>query len=85
MCSRESEHPGFFVWSAFICFLKAGMLGEISGEDLNRIFINFMLMYQNEIYSLIFICPGVWLAKGTNWISAIYLPELDDLSYLPSG
>ena len=51
----------------------------------NGIFINFMLMRQNEIYSLDFICPWVWLANGTNWISAIYLPAWGDLSYLPLG
>ena len=57
----------------------------VLGEDLNKIFIGVGLMCQNEIYSFDFICPWAWLAKGTNWISAIYLPELDDLSYLPSG
>ena len=25
----------------FICFVKAKILGEVSGEDLNRIFISF--------------------------------------------
>ena len=55
----------------FICFPKAGILGE----DLNRTSISFMLMCQNEIYSLNFTCPSVWLANGINWISAICLPE----------
>ena len=33
----------------FICFLKAGILGEVSGEDLNRIFISLIaLIHQNE-------------------------------------
>ena len=40
-------------------------------------------MCQNEIYSLNFICPWVWLANGIfNWTSAIHLPEEDVLSYL---
>ena len=30
-----------FVLSSFICFPKAGIWGEVSGEDLNRIFISF--------------------------------------------
>ena len=33
------------------CFLKVGILGEVLGEDLNRIFISFMLIHQNDIYS----------------------------------
>ena len=41
---------GFFL----ICFLNLGILREVSGQDLNRIFISFpgvsfdMLMPQNE-------------------------------------
>ena len=37
--------------------LKTGSLGETLGEDLNRIFTSFMLMYQNEIDSPDFIRP----------------------------
>ena len=33
-----------------------GLRGGL-GEDLNRIFISFMRMCQNEIYSFNFICP----------------------------
>lgn len=29
-----------------------GILREFSGEDLNRIFIIFVLIYQNEVYYL---------------------------------
>ena len=47
--------------------LKAGSLEEVLGEDLNRIFI--------RVESFNFICPWVWLANGTNWTSAVYLPE----------
>ena len=61
-------HAGHFV-------LRAESLGEVLGEDLNKIFISFMLMRQNEIYSLSFICLCVWLANGTNWISAFYLSQ----------
>ena len=52
--SREGVHTGYFVLSVFICFLKAAILGEVSGEDLRGIFIisssvSFnMLMHQNE-------------------------------------
>ena len=42
--------------------VKVGSLGEVLGEDLNRIFIKFMLMRQNEIYSPDFIRPWVRLA-----------------------
>ena len=41
-----------------ICFLKAGILGEVSGENINTIFISFMLMRQNEIYSPDLSVPG---------------------------
>ena len=61
-----------------ICFLKAGILGEVSGEDLNRIFISFMLMRQNEIYPSQPPTSSVWGlmgTKGTNWVFVIYLPE----------
>ena len=34
-------HAGSFVLRVCIYFLKAGVLGEVSGEDLNRIFISF--------------------------------------------
>ena len=37
--------------------LKDGSLEEVLGEDLNRIFISFVLMCQNEINSLNFLCP----------------------------
>ena len=36
------------------------------GDNLNRIFIKFMLMHQNEINSLNFICPWARLANNTN-------------------
>ena len=39
--------------------LKSGSLGE----DLNRILISSILMCQNEIYSLNFFHPWVWLAQ----------------------
>lgn len=44
----------FFILRVFFCFLKAGVLREVSKEDLNTIFNNFpgvsfdMLMCQNE-------------------------------------
>ena len=40
----EGERTGSFVLRSFICFLKAGILREISGGDLNRIFIRFIGM-----------------------------------------
>ena len=48
-------HAGSFV----LRVLDAGSLGE----DLNRIFISFILMSQNEVYSLNFICPWVCLVQ----------------------
>ena len=45
---------GSFVLRVFICFLKARILGEVSGEEHNRIFISFpdvsfnILIHQNE-------------------------------------
>ena len=41
------------------------------GEDLNGIFISFMLMCQREIYPLNIICLWVWLANEPNLISTI--------------
>ena len=68
-CSQEGEqaHAGSFISRVF--------KGWGLGEGLNIIFISFILMSQNETYSLNFICPGVWLTNGTNWISTISLPE----------
>ena len=48
---QEEEYAGSYV----LRVLKAGSLGV----DLNRIFIIFMLMQQNEIYFLNFILPWV--------------------------
>ena len=39
--ARERASTGSFVLRVFICFLKAGILGEVSGEGLNRIFLSF--------------------------------------------
>ena len=53
MLKRERGH-WVLCLRVFVCFLKAGVLGEVSGEDLNRIFISFpgvsfnTLMPQNE-------------------------------------
>ena len=77
MLSRRSACPRTFV----LRVLKAGSLGQVLGEDLNRVLISFMLMYQNDIYSFNSVCPWVWLANGTNWISAIFLPKQGDLNY----
>ena len=51
---ETSMSTGAFILSVFICFLKAKILGEISEEDLNRIFISSlgmsfnMLIHQNK-------------------------------------
>ena len=52
-------------------------------EDLNRICISFMLIHLKEIYSLNFTLSWVWMANGTNWISAV--PLSSDLRDLLSG
>ena len=39
-----SSHTGSFALRVFICFPRAGILGEISGKDLNRRFISFLVM-----------------------------------------
>ena len=62
-CASGRESAGAFSLRG----LKDGGLGE----DLSRTFISFMLMYQKRFIS--FICPWVWLANGTNWISAVSL------------
>ena len=55
-CSGDGAYAGSFVSRGFICFLKSGILGKVSGEDLNRIFINFPgLIHQNE-----HIVSGSW-------------------------
>ena len=52
VCSSKSTQS-FFVLRLFISPWPAGILGEVSGEDLNRTFINFLgvsfniLIYQN--------------------------------------
>ena len=44
----------FVIRGFLVCFLEAGLLGDVSGEGLSRIFISFpgvsfnMLMHQNE-------------------------------------
>ena len=38
MCVEGSGGTGSLALRVFICFLKAGILGKVSGEDLNRIF-----------------------------------------------
>ena len=38
-------------------------------------------MHQNEIYSFNFICPWVWLAKDTKWISSISLTRMIESIY----
>ena len=40
-------------------------LGKVLGEGLSRMLISFMLMCQNETFSLNFFCPWVWLAQMT--------------------
>ena len=55
MLSRGRVCPG----SSSLKVLKARSLGEVLGEDLNRIVISFMLMCQHEFYFLNFICPWV--------------------------
>ena len=53
-CAQGRVHTGCFVLWVFISFLQTGILGEVSGEDLSRVFISFpgmsfnMLMHQNE-------------------------------------
>ena len=59
-----------------------GLQGDLV-EDLNRICVSFMLIYLNEIYSLNFTLSWVWMANGTNWISAV--PLSSDLRDLLSG
>ena len=44
-------------------FSKGGILGEVLGDDPNRILISLMLMCQNEIYSPDFICLWVRWAQ----------------------
>ena len=58
VCSRDSR-SWVFVLRVLIYFLKAGILGGILGENLNRILISFILMCQNEIYSLLHPSLGV--------------------------
>lgn len=60
---RKGELMGTLALRAF---KNAGCLGEVLREDLDRIFISFMLMCQNEIHSLNFLCPWLWLANSTN-------------------
>ena len=38
---NEYEYTGSFILKGFICSPEAGVLGEVSGEDLNRTFISF--------------------------------------------
>lgn len=54
-------------------------------EGLSRMFISFTLMYQNEIYSFNFIRLRVWLAKGSNWISAVSLSRVVSAIYAQVG
>ena len=60
VCSWEEECVEAFILRGF----KDWGFREGLGEDLKRILISFMLMYQNEIHSLDFICPWVWLAHA---------------------
>ena len=55
--------------------LRAGSFGEVLGENLNRLFISFMLICQYEIYSLNLLSLGMVDTNGTNWISVVSLPE----------
>ena len=53
----------------FIYFLKSGILGKVSGEHLNRIFISFpgvsfsMLINQNE-HKVRVVVPPDWSVLG---------------------
>ena len=44
------KQTGSFVLRVFICFLKAAILGEVSGKDLNRIFISFPGVFFNMFH-----------------------------------
>ena len=37
----QGEHTGFLCLERFYLFPKQGIIGEVSGEDLNTIFISF--------------------------------------------
>ena len=56
VCSRESVP--WVLWRVLICFLKVRAFGEVSGKDLNRIFLSFpgvsfnVLIHQNVLRGL---------------------------------
>lgn len=69
--AEERACTGSFVSRVFICFLKAGILREVLGEDLNRIFISFpgvsfnMMIHQNEqVYRVSVMVSADWLVLG---------------------
>ena len=41
-CSKESTP--FFILKVSICFLKVGILGEVSGKDFNKISASHMFL-----------------------------------------
>ena len=64
-CARKqsvSTYASILVRTSVFRVLKTKSIEEVLWEDLNRIFISFLLLYQNEIYSLNFFCAWVWLA-----------------------
>ena len=52
---------------------KAGILGEVLGEDLTQIFVSFLLMCQKETYSQTSSVLGMVGTNYTNWFSVIFL------------